>query len=538
MSGGYEFSHLFSASTIAFSPGTTFLATAHHNRIVVRSTATLQVVRTWACTRPPAPLPPPFNKAKPTPSTAQDPLPADEFTIDSLQWSRDSMYLLVYSSQVKMAWVYGIAQEGESARIGGMGVEGLLRVEWGRAGRDVLSWQEFDTKMNIYDLSTGNTSVIQNAKTGHTYSHDSRYIAVAEKHYGKEYIGVYDVLDQYALIRHHPLHTTDVQGIEWSPCGRYIAVWDSPLSYSLHIHSALGPLLAHFTPSSPTFSSTPNEISGLGIKLVTWAPSGRWIAVGGWDGKVRVLENEGWRCVCVVAWGTRAVERSSTIWREPGDWLRDTRGRGIVQFDRQPHPCTFPTNRPDSTKPMPRTGISQLTFNPSSTLLLIRLDSQPNTIHLHTFLPTPTSEQPTVTHLASGIFAREVRRARWNPRGNKLAVATGGGGVYVWDEESGWVEEDSGVGDASVEAGRGGNMEAVGIPTRTEFSAIDLQWSPDGTALVIQDRAQFCLLYDGDSAEEAKEERSDEEESQADRSSFMWDGVGEGLHDVLEEGDE
>ncbi|WVQ71313.1 hypothetical protein IAR50_000841 [Cryptococcus sp. DSM 104548] len=448
MSGGYEFSHLFSANTIAFSPGTTFLATAYLNRIVVRSTASLQVVRTWACIRPPEALAS-SSKQKAGCSSAQDPV-LDEFLIDSLQWSRDSLYLLVYSSQVKMAWVYGIAQEGESARIGGSGVEGLVRVEWGRGARDVLAWQEFDSKINIYDLSTGTTSVIQNTKSSngscHSYSHDSRYIAVAEKHLGKEYLGVYDILDQYALIRHYSIHTTDVQSIEWSPCGRYIAICDSPLSYSLHIHSALGPLLAHFTPASPTFSSTPNEISGLGIKLVTWAPSGRWLTIGGWDGKIRILENEGWRCVCEIAWGSRALEKSATIWREPSDWLRDTRGRGIVQFDRQPHPC--------------------------------------------------------------------------------------GGGVYIWDQESGWVEEDMAMGDASVETGKGGNMEGVGVPTRTEFSAIDLEWSPDGTALAIEDRSQFCLLYDGDSAEEQ------DDGPEADRSSFMWDGVGEGLRDVLEEGEE
>lgn len=80
----------------------------------------------------------------------------------------------------------------------------------------------------------------------------------------------------------------------------------TPNKYSLHIHSAIGPHLTHFNPSSPTFSLAPNEVQGLGLRTLAWAPGGRWIAVGGWDGKVRIVESDGWRCVCVVTCGTRA----------------------------------------------------------------------------------------------------------------------------------------------------------------------------------------------------------------------------------------
>lgn len=155
------------------------------------------------------------------------------------------------------------------------------------------------SKLYIYSLSSGEARLIQNVKPsadGYTYSPDSRYLAVTEKHLGKEYIGVYDILDGYNLLRHFPLLTVDVQGVSWSPCGKYIAAWDSPLSVG-HIH---------FNPSSPAFSLAPNETPGLGLRALAWAPGGRWIAVGGWDGKVRIVESDGWRCVCVITCGTRA----------------------------------------------------------------------------------------------------------------------------------------------------------------------------------------------------------------------------------------
>lgn len=103
-----------------------------------------------------------------------------------------------------MAWVYGVAQEGEAARVGGMGIEGLSRVKWGKGDREVLAWTEVDSKLYIYSLSSGEARLIQNVKPsadGYTYSPDSRYLAVTEKHLGKEYIGVYDILDGYNLLR-------------------------------------------------------------------------------------------------------------------------------------------------------------------------------------------------------------------------------------------------------------------------------------------------------------------------------------------------
>ncbi|OWZ63020.1 hypothetical protein AYX15_04942 [Cryptococcus neoformans] len=531
MSGGYDFSHLFPANTLAFSPGTTFLAVAHQNRIIVRSTSTLQIVRTWECILPPEATTSGPKELGSGSSVAE--ATSEAFSIDTLQWSSDSMYLLVHSKEAKMAWVYGVAQEGEAARVGGMGIEGLSRVKWGKGDREVLAWTEVDSKLYIYSLSSGEARLIQNVKSsadGYTYSPDSRYLAVTEKHLGKEYIGVYDILDGYNLLRHFPLLTVDVQGVSWSPCGKYIAAWDSPLSYSLHIHSAIGPHLTHFNPSSPAFSLAPNETPGLGLRALAWAPGGRWIAVGGWDGKVRIVESDGWRCVCVITCGTRA-NKTATVWREPHDWLRDTRGRGIVQFDRQPHPVTFPALRPDITKPYPRMGISHLTFDREATLLLIRLDNQPNVVHIYSFLPTPASEQPTVVHAVSAIFSKEIKKAKWSPVKSKLSVVTRSGGVYFWDRESGWIEEESGGNlecDREIDGVTGGMMEGVGIPTRAEFPALDIHWSPDGRSLAIQDRDHFCLLYDEDT-------ENLEDDEQGERSMLMCNEQSEGLTDVLEE---
>nr|XP_019050751.1 hypothetical protein I302_01193 [Kwoniella bestiolae CBS 10118]OCF29681.1 hypothetical protein I302_01193 [Kwoniella bestiolae CBS 10118] len=526
MSDGYDFSQLYHASLVRYSPGTTFLATLYQNRIIIRSTASLQIVRTWACHLP--------NTASSSRNTE------DSLKIDYVEWSEDGLHLLVFSSTTKTAWVFGLASEGDGesgkvARIGGQGMEGLVRVEWGKNGKQVMAWSDHSASLSIYDLSTGQTKVIQNSKSPYhcnTYSPDKRYLAIVEKHLGKEYIGVYDILDSYNLLRHFQLSTIDVQGISWSPCGRYLAAWDSSLSYSIYIHSPLGPILAHFDHTSPTFSPMSTaEDPGLGIRTVTWAPGGRWLALGGWDGKVRILEHEGWRCIGVLSWRSRITEKD-TVWREPRDWVKDTRGRGIIQFDRIQPPTSIPTIRPDLSKPNPNMGVSHISFDRDGALVFVRLESSPNVIHIYTFLKTPGSESPDISHLTGTIFENQIRSAEWCPsgkgRGRKLAVTCKTGAVYLWDEEGGgWEEEDTDGESESREAGgRGGMMEGVGIPARSEFSASELHWAPDGSSVVIQDKSQFCLLY-----------LNETESDTADRS-MRWDGTDEGLSHVVEEEEE
>ena len=144
LSGGYDFSQLYHSSLVSFSPGSTFIATVHGRRLIVRSTASLSIVRTFQClnisTSTPTPTPTASSSRQPDTHVA---------LIDQLLWSSDSLYLLAFSSKAATAWVFGLTEEGnggggEVARLGGEGIEGLVRVEWGRgsSGRDVIAWSD------------------------------------------------------------------------------------------------------------------------------------------------------------------------------------------------------------------------------------------------------------------------------------------------------------------------------------------------------------------------------------------------------------
>ena len=129
---GYDFSPVYPSQTIAFSPGSTFLATAAGPRIIIRSVSTLNIVRTWL-----------IGLDAPSASSSKS---QGGSTITDLQWSKDGHHLLAFSKTAQIAWVFGLADDGsgdsgEIARIAG-GVEGLVKVEWVRGGKDVFAWSE------------------------------------------------------------------------------------------------------------------------------------------------------------------------------------------------------------------------------------------------------------------------------------------------------------------------------------------------------------------------------------------------------------
>lgn len=243
---------------------------------------------------------------------------------------------------------------------------------------------------------------------------------------------------------------------------------------------------------------------------MTWAPGGQYLLLMGWDGKVRVLEAEGWRCLALIAAGSgkrlgKDVVRTSstsekraglmiqTIWREPDGWIRDTKGRGIVQcelgrrshretyklttlVDKIPHSSQIPSSSATASPMFSATSPVQLLISPSGRHFGFIPPTNLSIIHIYSLLPSPTS-LPDIKHKAAIIFSRIVRSMEWAGGGKeRLAIfckSSGkagrpegeGGAVYIWDEE-GW--EDEVAEDRDTENG-GGVMEGVGIPNGVSF---------------------------------------------------------------------
>ena len=110
----YQFSQVHPATAVAYSPGSTFIATALAGSVSIRLTSSLDCVRTWACHAPET---------------------TSRWTIDSLQWSTNGSRVLAHSSKLGSAWAFDLTSEEAICRL-----SGVPKVEWG--GDDVVSFTD------------------------------------------------------------------------------------------------------------------------------------------------------------------------------------------------------------------------------------------------------------------------------------------------------------------------------------------------------------------------------------------------------------
>jgi len=225
-------------------------------------------------------------------------------------------------------------------------------------------------------------------------------------------------------------------------------------------------------------SFAPETDPGLGIRHAVWHPGGTFLAVGGWDSKIHILDNRSWTAICTVDLSSR-IPQEVKVWREPKGWLNARETLGFFPYDRLsltmlPH---------DSSKSNPRSGASFLDWNLDGTLLSVKFESSPTAL-LVIRLPGPIETfRPRLQTVL--LHHEPVAHARWNPtRPGSLVCSCSSGGVYLWSDE--WASED---GDSEEIA------ECVSIPS-AEFKARDIMWSPDGKGMVLLDKDSFCCAIE------------------------------------------
>ncbi|KAG8964538.1 hypothetical protein FRC03_001704 [Tulasnella sp. 419] len=463
---------------VAFSPGAQFVLTAIHDRLVIRRSDTFQIARTWHVDTSPSSsssilTPPPKLKIS---SNVSQTIPPQDAWISHIGWSKDSEYLFAACAKRGVVNVFKIRDEKWNARIEA-GAEGLVKAEWAPDGRSIICFSEWALRVTIWSLVTGAATYIQYPKhpdKGYAFRKDGRYFVLAERHKSKDMLGVYDASSRYQLVRHFVLPTHSLSSIALSPSGAHVAVWESSIDYKLHILSIVGQLQSTFTPDPDP---------GLGIRCVSWHPTSLFIAVAGFDDKIHILTSLGWVCVTTLEIQAK-IPSSAKVWREPNGWIEATNGRGFLPYDRITPPFQpLQMNRGDPAKPNPKIGVVQMEWNTNGTLLMVRSDASPNTVHIFSF-PTPT--EAFAPQLRSVLLHdKPVLSAKWSPvRSGELAICCNTGAIYVWQDGD---PVDSFASNVEI-------AECVGIPAM-EFDVKDIKWSPDGRALILLDKDSFCCAF-------------------------------------------
>lgn len=394
---------------------------------------------------------------------------------------------------------------------GGLGT--ISHADFGRDGDEIMIWTNMGASVTVWDITTGRmTAELKDPKffvsgpaaaKGSGWSGSDltgrRVFALLTREGAQDVITLYSGYD-YQVVKRWIPPTIDAQGIKWSPNGKWLAVWDAAAKgYKVLIYRADGNLFRTYHGDYYE-----DELRGLGVKKVEWAPQGSWLAVSGYEKGVTLLSTRTVRSYFPFLPFTEdttdtsrqfspglQLSHPSTITPSPNLTIYQEHATSTSQrnYTRLTTPTSPPTatsssannTTPPSTettmKPVP-IGASLLAFSPSATYLATRDDNMPTTVFIWN-LATSSLAAVLIQHSI-------VKSLSWSPSASTftqsddtpapeptqaqstlLLITTEGAGahVYLYDATSGTPrvlsllqQEEHG------EARLGARMEAAWVP--------------------------------------------------------------------------
>ncbi|KAJ1651903.1 hypothetical protein IWQ61_007635 [Dispira simplex] len=422
---------------IAFSPDGAYLALTMRDRLVIRRSNDLSVLGTYTCL----------------------------YIIQDVQWNPHSDYILTASYKEGKVDVWSLQDEKWHTDIDESYV-GLASARWCKDGIHVLTVAEFQLRLTIWSLLTGEIYYIQHPKfkdRGFSYSPDHRFVAVAERQEAKDAVGVYST-NPWCLQKQFTVDTIDMENLAWSPDGRYIVVWDLGVDYKLFVYNPLGILKRSYSAYS----------DGLGIKTVRWDPQAKFLVVGSFDQKVRLLNTYDWTPFTTFHHRTSLTRPDIKIYEEVdiSNEINEpthqfSTKKLLRRFQLQDQCLQVPSTLPDGNKPHPKLGVGVLDFDQSGQYLCTRNDNMPRCLwiwdmkrlKLHSFIK----------------LLDPVRTIRWNPAyPHLLAFSCTENCVYLWRPDRG--------------------CEFYELPA-ANFQLLSFKWNPNGQSLVFWDKEWFNLGF-------------------------------------------
>eukprot|EP00053_Salpingoeca_punica_P023564 m.10687 g.10687 ORF g.10687 m.10687 type:complete len:438 (-) comp5286_c0_seq1:359-1672(-) len=428
-----EFSDILrAAGPIALSPNGQLLAVCVDNQLNIRHVDSLQTEHMRVCKE----------------------------TIQHVEFAADSVHILCAMFNHSLVQAFSLVDPDWTCQIT-EGAAGLESVKWAPDSRHIITTTDFQLRATVWSLINRQTYVIKSPKPqGIAFSNSGSMMATLERRDCKDFVNVYTT-NNWDLVKRFPLDTKDAAGISWAPNDHAICVHDANVEYAVCLHEPDGRLLTNYSAYE----------GALGVKTVAWSTSGQLLAIGSYDGCVRLLNNITWTKVAELTHTLSVPSKSVVIYKEVDKKRGDSTptGSGVAEGQYEvirERPHSIPTVTPDPDKPNPKLGVGIALFSADGKYLATRNDNMPHCVWIWDM---------ATLHLAYLLQqAAAVKSVAWHPRRSVLAVTTGSRRAFFW-----------------TKAG----TSCVDIPTSDTFSANSVAWTAMGDCLLRDAKDKFCICY-------------------------------------------
>ncbi|CAH8536918.1 unnamed protein product [Schistosoma bovis] len=460
-----------------------YIASASQHKVFIRITNTLQIFQIYSCVD----------------------------IVQNILWSADSLFILIILKHRGIVQIFSLENPDWTCKVD-EGSAGLLNAIWSPDSRHFLTTTDFYLRITVWSISEVSVSYLKFPKAcanNLAFCPGGRYLTLLERRNFQDHLSLFDCRLQWTILWNITLETDDAVGVVWSPDGRYILVYDNCLRYKASIYSVGGKHLNTYCAYKPT-----QEL--LGIKSVSWSPTGQLLALGSYDQKCRLLNDFNWTCLACLkhpvnkpidpSLGLSPNGRPLCVDNEIDGDLETYRAHRIdiyeefrtgvssdlstnfkgpldsstVQYKLLNDPVTIQSIKPDPNQAFPKVGIGLTEFSTDGRFLATRNDNCPGVIWIWS-IDRRLSLFSLLIH-TSGC----VSSLMWDPRCSaRLALCTGSDAVFLWTPQG---------------------CLAVQAPTHFNFLVSSLVWLSTGDGILLQSENEFCLCYldSGDKLEKHK----------------------------------
>ncbi|KAL4893666.1 WD40 domain protein [Aspergillus ambiguus] len=301
---------------------------------------------------------------------------------------------------------------------------GALNIDFGGDENEIIVFHAWNTRITVYGLDTGRSQVIKSPKFAHNngfgYRPRTRQLAVLLKPDASDLLTIHD-FRSYELINRAVLPTIDAQGLQWSPDGRWVAVWEAASAGTkVLIFTADGQLFRTYTGLPGTDISL-----DLGVRGVEWSPispqSGvsEFLVVGKVDGTIEILRTKTFSCSTSLSHVFEIGQHSPRIWRERYATA------DVLEYVESSSSSAFSTMEESSGPPR---GVSTIAFSANAALMVTVDQTRANIVWIWEL-------NPAAMLVSALVHETAIRQVVWHPSKIELLITTvsnTGAAVRCW----------------------------------------------------------------------------------------------------------